>query len=203
MTTMTTLSRTARLAVAGVSLLLLLSVLGVLGAALFTSGTKPWFLIGFELVTLIAAVFGLLFGLGRLREGPAIGLTCIAGSVLTTALLGYIGAGKQVAGFSLLPVMGGRAVLAGVLLLIAAVAVLSRQPSRSWPDALRGVILLIVCLAGTAGLWFLIPAARGLGVPVPLKVVVGLVLALVLLGVFAAGVHKVIRAFEHGRHNAA
>ena len=69
--------------------LVLLSSLGGVAASLLNS-PRLYFLLGFEVVILVATVFGVLLGRRKFGSGAGLGLLCVAGVVLAGSLLGYI-----------------------------------------------------------------------------------------------------------------
>ena len=77
-----------RLAVALLGILVALSALPWSYYSLNHFGGFNWGLLGFELVTLLAGIFGILFGLGKFRSGWAIGVTAIAGAILVAMVFG-------------------------------------------------------------------------------------------------------------------
>lgn len=181
-----------------------LSALGLgLGAA-FAGPKVVWVLLGFEVVTLVAALIGVAFALGRFQEAQGLALACVAGTFFVAAVLGYVGSGRQ------LPLAEGGIPLKGMLLARLAAAmvvgaagaglVLARD-RRSWgylikSAALGGPVLLALGVYGAA------PArVRGVLDALPgWLVAVGLIVA-GLLGIVmvSASVHLLVRAFELGR----
>jgi hypothetical protein len=174
------------------------AVLLIAGA---TAAKPAWALLGFESITIIAAVLGVLFGLGRFRDAPGMALACIAGTIFAAAVLGWksvtasAGQSRAVAGIPLTPVILAQVLAALMLGAAAAFSVLSRRRA-AWKPAIIGAALgsplAIVAMA------FLYRGTRptvvgALGSPL------GAVLALVVLGgLLAASVHLIIRAFEIG-----
>src|ERR1043166_2727299 len=74
-------------------------IAGVLCAALALSAAaemvacvlvpRPlYFMLGFEVVALVAAVFGVLLAMGRFAQGPGLGLLCVAAAIGVGSLLG-------------------------------------------------------------------------------------------------------------------
>lgn len=186
-----TLAFIARIVSAAVAL----SVLGVCAWAVVSGKPSP-FLLGFEVVALVAAYFGWRIGSGRDAQGPAIGLVCVAGAIGAGALLGYVGSNRNIGGVALTPYLLGRAAAAAVLLGIAAWIVLSRRPGQALPSLLRGVVFGVL-FAGVAGGLIALRGAIFAMHPLAITgvVLIGAVLALALL---AACVHYSIRAFEMG-----
>ena len=160
-----------------------------------------WTLMGFELVILISAGIGILAARGRYREGPALALACVAGTILLGSAMGWQGAGRQLVGVSLTPFLAARALASATLGAIAAWAVLSRN-GRSWRPLVLGLMCGVPVLAGSAAL--LVPAVRR-----PLETALAtspaFQLSAALVGYFAATVllsacvHLIVRAFELGR----
>lgn len=164
------------------------------GVGLSATRSPPiWFVFGFEALTAFAAVIGLLFSLGRFRDGPAMCLLCVAGAVGVCSLLGYQAAGK-IPGVSLYPWLLGRGAAAVLLAGLAGLDVLARDPRNAVPDLVRGAILILVLVGSVIGLW----AARGgiQSMPGWLQFVVWLIAGVWLLALMAPAVHVLVRAFD-------
>jgi hypothetical protein len=200
------ISRPFRLLVLAISLAVLLSavLLAALaaGAPLLARDQRPsWALFGFEVVIAVAGVLGVLTGRGRFADGPGLALACVAGTILIGSGLGWQGAGRQLLGVPLLPVLGGRALAALVLGAIGAWTVLSRD-TRAIRLAITGMLLLLPVVLGAVAV--VRPAGRrlldklmGTSPGIQFMVAVGgFAVAAVLL---SAGCHLIIRAFELGR----
>lgn len=168
----------------------------VIALAAITDTRPNWILLAFEVVAMMAGVVCVLAGVRVLREGPAITLLCVAGTIMTAALLGGVGSNWTVRGFSLWPGLFLRAGIGGILVAFAGAELLSRRPGVSMPLVLRSVlwvlplVLMIVAAALLRGAWpNLHPLAQ------MLLVLFGGALACV----FAAGsAHYAIRAFIVG-----
>ncbi|MBL0870238.1 MAG: hypothetical protein IBJ18_06630 [Phycisphaerales bacterium] len=160
---------------------------------------KPlWFLMGFELVTLTAAVFGVLLSLGKFKGGPAIGLLCVSACFGVGALLGYVSVNGKLGTFGMKPWFFTREACALVMAIGSASVVLLRQPQPALRALIRGVAMFIpvvVVLAGTRALLNTTLWADASG---PMKVAAVVVIFGVVLGFFAASVHYVLKAFAIG-----
>jgi hypothetical protein len=175
--------------------------LAVVQPSLAAGQRVSWTLMGFELVILIAAGIGVFAARGFYREGPALALACVAGTILLGSAMGWQGAGRQLVGVSLTPFLAARALASAILGAVAAWAVLSRN-GRSWRPLVLGLMCGIPVLTGCAAL--VVPAIRR-----PLETALAnspvLQLGAALLGYFAATVllsacvHLIVRAFELGR----
>jgi hypothetical protein len=187
--------------VALLSAVVLASALAGMVASVAAPDRPAWALFGFEFVTGVAGVLGVIMGWGRFREAPGMALACIAATVLVAAALGYKSLQPPVlGGVSLRPFLLGRAACAVLLAATGAYCVLSRNP-RSWPMFFKGVALAMP-LAAAAGV-AAVPAARALVASMVgsslLATIVSAVAAFVVLGVLAcASAHLIIRAFELG-----
>lgn len=173
--------------------------LGVLGAA--------WFLLAFEVIVLLAGIMGVLVGIGRFRDAPALATLCVGGCVLVAAVLseptfvarllqGSAGAAQTIAGVSLLPWALARAATGAGLIAVSALIVLSRRPAQSAPFLLRGVLYGAPVFAILAAL--VVPSVRGSLSGLPLSAIVAIAIAgfFVLGALFSVSVHNIIRAFE-------
>lgn len=99
---------------------------GVVGAAAAItnsaggSGWRPaWFMFGFELVIALAGVLAVLLSRGRYGS-IALGLVCVAGTVVVGSLFGYLGSGGTVWGMGLKPLLAVRAGLGLAIVGLAA-----------------------------------------------------------------------------------
>lgn len=181
---------------AGISAIVLLSAAVALGVGAFAT-PHPYFMLGFEVVILIAAAFGVLIGMGRFSEGPAIALACVAGTIGIGSLLGYLGAGRQLGSVNLTPFLYARGAAAGVLALLAAVTVLKRHPGQSLPALVRGAASGVAFAVVIGGLYLIRAQVIAYG---PLaKIAMVIIGGIVGLGLFAAMTHYTIKAFEAGR----
>ncbi len=195
--------RWAALAVRVVCGGVLISALAAAPASLMMGSRPVWGMFGFEVVIVIASAMG-LFIRGRLfRDGPALGLLCIAGAVMAGSGLGYLSLGGgmrggQLGATSMLPLVGVRVLAAGTLGLLAAGIVLSRDSGR-WRTAIRGVLLLAPVVVG-AGLWWvgvLDPMVSAIGgMPGVFRALILLCVSLIAGTLLCAGLHVVIRSFE-------
>ena len=183
-----------------VSALLAIGAIALVG--LGAAASPPvWFVVGFEAVVLITAVFGILFGLGRFPQAPAMTLALLAGAVGLCSVLGYLSTsvtGHTVGPLPLKPVVGLRLALAALLGLGAVVATLGLSP-RLWRRALVGVALAAIPTALGAVVLVgpgrpLIGAIGSLGVAV--TAAAATVAFLAWVGLVSAGAHLVITTFE-------
>jgi hypothetical protein len=178
-----------------VSGLVLLSALAGAGVAALHS-PPVWFMLGFEVVIGVAAVFGMLTGRGRFGDGPALALVCVAGAVGAGSLLGFL-AGRGNIGVNLTPFLLAREAAAAVYLGVAGAMVVMRRPGVS----LRRLAIGLACAAAFAGeaalLWKMRGSLGGLGTMA--GALVGLVAAVTLLGLLAGAVHQIVGAFEAGQ----
>jgi len=161
------------------------------------SHPPAWFMLIFEVPITVAGAFGVLIGRGRFKEGPALALACVAGTVGAGSLLGYLGAGTTLMGVDLRMFLTARLAAAAVLGATAGAIVLFRNPRRSFAALARGIILGGL-LAGLLGcLW----AARGaIGSMNAVVLSLGsMIVGAIALGLAAASIHYVIRAFDCDR----
>lgn len=186
--------------------LVLLSALALGGLTVaipyLSPGQQPvWLLFGFEVVVGVAAVLGVLFGLGRFAEGPGLALACVSGTILMGSALGWLAANRQVAGHSITPILGFRGAAALGLGLLGAVCVLSRNP-KSWRIAAWGVATGLPVLIAAAAM--IRPGTRraiegAVGRAGTMGTVAAVVGLLILAALLCASVHLMVKAFELGR----
>jgi hypothetical protein len=188
-----------------------LSALPWIWFAIGRFGGFDWGLFGFEVMTLVAGVFGVLLGMGRFREGWAIGVTAIAGSMLVSLVFGlFVGFifSKRVESFPELATLTDvtlylRVVVIGVLGAAASLAVFARS-SRSWGYVVRSAAVggPLVVAAGLIykdmgpGAW----VNSLLGSSGPVAGVTLLSVGLVGIVLFSIAAHLLIRAYECGRY---
>lgn len=192
-----------RLLVLAISALVALTMVGGVAAALFGFPKIVWGFLGFEAVGLIAAVMGVLAGLGRFRDGFGLALVCIAGTIVAGALFGlYLDARVNATTPEAMRLVRGLIVFRGLaavaLAALAAIAVLARD-RRSWGLLIRGAIVTAPVLAVLA--W--VAKTRGAplttpieGVMAPVRTIAVVLGGLVLMVLFSVGAHLCIRAFE-------
>lgn len=188
------LPRGIGLFVSVVALLVLLSALVGIGAAGLQTPTV-WFLIGFEVAILVASAFGVLIGLGRFADGPALGLACVAGVVGAGSLLGYL-AGQGNLGVDLKPFLLARAMAAAGIAFGAGAAVLLRNPRLSLPRLGIGIGCAVGFVIACALAWRFSASLAHLGTVT--GALLGLIATAIMLGLLAAAVHLLISAFEAG-----
>lgn len=193
-----------------VSGLLVLSALPVLWLTVLGGDAVLWFSTVFELLVISAGVFGIFSGLGRFRQGWALSLACVAGTVLVCGVFAFVeiranfGTDANI-GRLLKPFLAFRVVLAGLLGLFATLAVFSRDRS-CWGAFFRGVLVLapavgVLAWLGATGGAFL-SATRATPGSEAARILMLCLGGLVLVGLVSVGGHLLIRAFEHGRADA-
>jgi hypothetical protein len=175
----------------------LLSSLAGAGAAAFNA-PPVWFMLGFEVVIAFATVFGILTGLGRFSDGPALALVCVAGVVGAGSLLGFL-AGRGNFSMNLTPMLLAREAAAAGILGAAGILVLMRRPRLAMRRFAIGAACAAAFVGLSGGLWLFGSPLRQLGTVAGAGV--GLVLSVVVLGLLATAVHQLIGAFETGALN--
>lgn len=163
-------------------------------------GTRPaWTMLGFEVITLVAAIIGLLFAAGRFRDAPGMALLCVGGTIFSASVCAHIGVHGELARQPLLPLTAGRVLASALLAGLGGACVLVRDPA-SWKVFLKGVALGLPALLGAA----VLAATRGeiiqrLGSLGSLgrAAVLG-VYALLAGGMLCASVEFLVRAFRMG-----
>jgi hypothetical protein len=179
------------------------AALALLGPVLWPNAHVAWVLAGFEVVTIVAAVFGVQVGLGRYSEAPGLALACAAGTVLVASTLAWQGSARNYMGVSLTPFLLARAVASMALGFVGAACVLRRDP-RSWRWAIIGAAMaapagfVALAMVSDRG-WRLLDTLMGTS-PVQ-RLAVGTLGAVTVGALLAAGGHMVIRAFELGRRD--
>jgi hypothetical protein len=187
----------------------LLSALATTGTAVFLAANTPWILIGFEAVVIVASIIGILFALGRVPEGQGLALLCVAGTFPFAAFCTWLSLAPthelvlnpDKPGVSLSTWAVARGGAGALLALIAAYAVLRRQPMVSIGYLIRAALAIApVILIG--GLIKLAPAVVQKVtdvLPDWLAAVIAVIAGLVALVLISVSAHCVIRSFEAGR----
>lgn len=160
-------------------------------SGLLGSQQPAWFVVAFELVTLLAGAFVVLVGRGRFAAAPGLALLCCAGAIGAGTYLAHIGSGKQVLAVWFLLLRAG---LSGVLLAAAAWSVLARNPGPAVRSLTRAALFGVPLLAMLAGLWLL--RHQVMALPGTVKMLGAMFGFLVVAGLAAGAVHCTIRAFE-------
>ena len=201
----------------------LVGVSALAGAPLSLFAVKPlWYLLGFEIVVLIAAAYGLLIAMGKFSDGPGLALLCVAATfaaasffgnqsatnrdgpsfnLMAGPVLGYISKNKEhtidrlIGGVTLFLML--RLAAAGLIAVGAAWVVLQRRPRESLPSLLKAGAFGAGLLGVMAAAWKLRSQTANLGGFA--ATMIALVVGLLALGLLSATVHFAIRAFELGR----
>ncbi len=182
-----------------------LSALGLAFAGVTMADRPIWILFGFELITLVGAITGLFFALGRFRDGPALALVCVAATFFVASVLGWLSArGTPFLGANqgqlLKAWLFGRIGASGLLVLMASWLVLSRG-GRTWQYASRAAIagapVLLLLLAAVL-LRGKLSSAIG-SFPNWALGGIGLIVGVGFGALVCAALHCTIRAFEEGR----
>ncbi|MGE3106809.1 MAG: hypothetical protein AB7G11_09005 [Phycisphaerales bacterium] len=157
------------------------------------AGWRPvWFMFGFESVVLASGVISVMLGRGRFGAAP-LGLTCVAGTVLVASVFGFLGAGRQVWGVGLEPVLIGRVVLALALGAVAGAVRLEDHPGGTGL-LIRGVILAAPALAIPIVAYAM--RASIASWPALLSISLAMVAFVAVVGFIAASLDCLIRAFS-------
>ncbi|MGP1272837.1 MAG: hypothetical protein ACTS22_05845 [Phycisphaerales bacterium] len=120
-----------------------------------------WMFAGFEVVVLVASVFGVLLALGTIRRGWAIAAACIAGAIGVSSILQLvISSNNQLGSVSLMPFAAGR--LAVSVVVVAAACLMVLRTRQAWIRLGSGLVLAAPIAA------IVVPiGARRVGIPLP------------------------------------
>lgn len=177
-----------------------LSALATLAACMIATST-PWFLLGFEMVVLVASAFGVLLGLGRVSEALPLAALCVAGGIGAASFLGYLGAGKSLVGVGAgsIPLFWWAVfrVISSVLIACCGGAIMiARKPAIAIGHLVKGVLCGVACVVLAVALWSVKGRLTAWNLPDVVMAMGGLVVLTILLGLLAASVHLCVRAFE-------
>ncbi len=167
------------------------TVSGGAGGTVATMWRPAWFLLGFELLVILAGILNILLARGRFGSVP-FGLICVAGTIAVASLFGYLGSGGTVWGIALKPLLFARVGLALLIVALAGTIQLHARPA--------GVKLLfrgIILAAAAVGLGLLAYVLRNsVGSWSEILVLSLLMLGFVaVVGLIAASIDCLIRAF--------
>ncbi len=185
-----------------------LSAMAMIGIGVFGAHATPWILIGFESVVVLSCAAGLLFCFNRFQEGQGLAVVCTAGTIAFSAFCTWLSLANHELildpskpGISYTPVAAARIAAGGILGLVAAYAVLRRDPRRSASYLIRAALVLAPVVAFLAWTVLLPGSARGVAGSMPgwLLATVAFVGSIVGLTLISVGLHCIIRAFEAGR----
>ena len=201
-----------RLGVGVLGLLVALSALPWVYYSLNHFGGFDWGLFGFELITILAGIYAILLGLGKFKDGWALGVTAIAGSILVALVFGlFVGfiKAKQIDFPSLAPLAKytflGRAATIAAFFALASIAVFSRNKA-SLPFLIKSALTAapIAIVAALMhfnigpGTWIntTLKTSTGTG---GLQAILALTLGLLFITLISIAAHLLIRAYETGR----
>lgn len=169
--------------------------------------TPFWFSALFELLTLAASIVGVLAGLGRFRDGWALSIACVAGTVLVSGVFAYVQLRQNFKGdpsiASLLkPALAGRLGVSMLLAFLASLAVWSRN-TGSIRLVVRGSLLLapVIGVVVWTRLGHALPMSTPRSSPGAegVRIALWCLAGLLAIGLISAGGHALIRAYELGR----
>lgn len=188
---------------------LTVAISAVIGLAMAVKTPGRALFIGFEAALIAAGIYGILTALHRFRAGPALALACVGASVFACGILSEPQLvprlmGQQVVppviwGINLIKLALARTIIGLVLLALAAIAVLIRNPRGSMrflflAVALGAPIILVAALSRVSPVMTFVN-----NLPPPVIAILVGVLFLVLGTCFAISVHCAIRSFEVAR----
>lgn len=183
--------------------LLALSAAATVVASALNAPQPAWFLTLFELVILLACLWGMRAALGAPGAHDAAGhgvvvmtLVCVALCVFVGSVLGYVSVNGRVWDVSLRPHVYVRVGAAALIALVSALAALRHDWPRSVKRVLLGVAMVLPALLVAGLLYRGVGTARLAALP-PFVRVGGACLGFVVwCGLLAAGVHAIFRGFE-------
>ncbi len=201
-----------RIGVGVLGLYVMLSALPWIYYSIGHFGRFDWGFFGFEALTALAGVFAILLGLGKFKEGWAIGTVALAGAILVGLVFGlYVGfiQAKQsdypdLAQLAKITLLGRLATIAAFAVL-ASIAVFVRN-SSSFPLLIKSALCAIPIIAISGfmhfnigpGAWInsTLSTTSGNGA---IQAVLTITLGLVFIVLISASGHLLIRAYETGR----
>ncbi len=208
----TPLPKVVRILVGVLCAAVALSALGLIAVGVFAAYATPWILIGFESVVVLSAALGLVFCFNRFQEAQGLAIVCTAGTVAFAAFCTWLSLANHELiidpdkpGVSYTPVAAARIATGGLLALIAAYAVLRRNPGRSASYIVRASLALapVVVFLVWSGLFPGSARSAAAAMPGWLLATAAFVGSIVGLTLISVGLHCIIRAFEAGRLEAS
>mgnify|MGYP001791499829 CR=1 FL=1 len=193
-----TRNQKANLGLVGIGAILTVTGLVGLGLAVFGVGTLVWPMLLFEPIVVGGGLITLFVGLGLQRQSVPMALATAAGCVAVAGFLSTV-AGRNTLGSGILvPMLGLRLVISGVIGLWATVMVLGSD-RIAWQRLVVGCVLLAFG-GGIAAIAFIGPARPVRDFLLSMGGFVSSAVALVLFVLFvilvSAGLHLVVRPFE-------
>ncbi|MEC9372729.1 MAG: hypothetical protein VYC34_02760, partial [Planctomycetota bacterium] len=173
------------------------------------TSVEAWLALGFEVLILLAAVFGFLVGLGKFRASHAMALACVAGTIFVAGFMSFFAAGQNEGGGGLAGRLRsdtftlGRIGLSLLFAALAGLVLISRKPGVSFSYLWRAAALGALPLAAMVAL--VLPSTRAAILDLPPVALAAAIFAgfFVLGGLASASAHCAIRAFEVGRVDPA
>jgi hypothetical protein len=197
-----------KLVVLTVCALTALSALGFAYVVVMVTVKPLWLMFGFEMVTAVACILGVLFGLGKYQNGQGLALSCVGACIFVGAVLnqistqGFLQTNDASGGIGLRWYLLTRLAAAASLAVIGCGLVLARhKDSRRYllHAAMFGLPLLAV-----GALAFMLRGRMATAAASLPSVVTALVLVVAGLGaviLISGALHCLIRAFECGRND--
>jgi hypothetical protein len=186
------------------------SALPVLYVTVFAGARMLWFSTLFELMVIAAAAIAILAARGRFRDGWALSLACVAGTVLVSAVFAAVEIRANfrdhpTIGRWIMPAAGFRVGMSAVFALIASLVVWNRN-GKCWGLVIRAALALAPVAAALA--WLAMGNVAMLNTPMPNPGAETLRIAALIIGgllgviLVSAGGHLLIRSYEMGRPEA-
>lgn len=178
-------------------------------------GGFDWGFFGFEVLTALAGVFAILLGLGKFKEGWAIGTIALAGAILVGLVFGlYVGfiQAKQsdfpaLANLAKITLLGRLGTI-GAFAVLASVAVFVRNKA-SLPLLVQSALCAIPIATISALMYFDIGPGAWINSTLAttsgngaVQAVLTITLGLAFIVLISASGHLLIRAYESGRPNS-
>ncbi len=170
-----------------------------------------WLALGFEGLTIVAGVFGVLAGLGRFRSSHSMALFCVGGAALAASVLGFVAAGlapSQSPRVILRAMLGdapyaARLLSSALLIFLSGLILVLRRPRESGRYLTLSIALGAPVLIGAA-IWIAAPGVKAAYAAWPSIAKATLLFALffIVSGLISTSLHCLIRALEVGKADA-
>lgn len=163
-----------------------------------TAEPAAWMPAGFWMVSIAAALIGVLLGCGRFAAGPGMAAFCVGSTIVGAAGFGRLSEIANISAVLRDPYFVAHVGVGLAICSVGGLAVLVRRRG-SFRSLLLGGGLAGFSLGAVGVCWIGRDAIMSIGgVLGAVVAVVGIMAAIAIAGCFCAGVHFVVRAFEHG-----
>lgn len=194
------------------ALISLVAIVAAVAGSAATGQAGAWLTFAFQLTIVVAGALGVLVGIGKLKDAPAMGALCVAGTFFVAGFLGYYGAGGSIAFRALLGgdfgafnegelptwVLLVELGAAGLTGAIAGLLAMGRAPREAWKQLILGIVLGAPVVIGGAAAYKMGLIGRITSLNMIVSTVIIVVLFALVVGLLSASGNAIIKAFSAG-----